>query len=201
MQLRPEAGARSPLSRRGAGLPGDAIYQSLSWRVGPAHPWGSSLVGSASCSFSESESRRACTRSPQRTPGRCAARSATASAQTGCCAPGERRMGCSEPGRLLPTRFDSMPGPAALVLTPEGCPAPTTISLPSSRPTSTWLRSLVTDTLRTGTFMGRGDTAGCSLAQGSGYPLSHNCKAFSTDVFISPCIHAVLILRLAKLNP
>lgn len=38
MQLRPEADAISPLSRRGVGLPGDAIYQSLSWRVDPAHP-------------------------------------------------------------------------------------------------------------------------------------------------------------------
>lgn len=45
MQLRPEAGARSPLNRRGAGLPGDAIYQSLSWRVGPAHPLGQQSRG------------------------------------------------------------------------------------------------------------------------------------------------------------
>lgn len=57
------------------------------------------------------------------------------------------------------------PAPA-LVLTLAGCPAPTTISLPSSRPTSTWLRSLVTAMLRMGTFMGRGGAAGSSLQGG-----------------------------------
>lgn len=54
-------------------------------------------------------------------------------------------------------------GSPAPTLTSKGFPEPTTISLPSSRPTSTWLRSLVTATLRMGTFMGRGGAAGCSL--------------------------------------
>lgn len=61
---------------------------------------------------------------------------------------------------------------SALILTSEGCPAPTTMSLPSSRPTSTWLRSLVTATLRMGTFMGRGGAAGSSLEGGRGHELA-----------------------------
>ncbi len=46
-----------------------------------------------------------------------------------------------------------------LHLTSSGFPAPTTMSLPSSRPTRIWLLSFVTDTQRTGTFRAKGATA------------------------------------------
>lgn len=110
-----------------------------------------------------------CTLSPPRTPARCAARTATASARTGCCAPGGKRKGWGQQGYLPPAPFKAH---SALILTSEGCPAPTTMSLPSSRPTSTWLRSLVTATLRMGTFMGRGGAAGSSLEGGRGHELA-----------------------------
>lgn len=71
--------------------------------------------------------------------------------------------GMGQPGSTLPPCCKAHP---ARILTSEGCPAPTTMSLPSSSPTSTWLRSLVTATLRIGTFMGRGGAAGSSLEGG-----------------------------------
>lgn len=121
-----EADAWSPLSRRGVGLPGDVIYQSLSWKGGPrsAHP----LV-QQSPELSEhqaraglksehldsrfSEPRQDCTQSPQRTPGRCAARSATASARTGCCVPAGVGTGWDGMRRAL----------AAVTHNPSGQPA------------------------------------------------------------------------------
>lgn len=45
----------------------------------------------------------------------------------------------------------------------SGLPAPTTMSLPSSRPTRIWLLSFVTDTQRTGTFRAKGPAAGFKL--------------------------------------
>lgn len=48
--------------------------------------------------------------------------------------------------------------------TSSGLPAPTTMSLPSSSPTSIWLLSLVTDTLRIGSFSAKG-LAACPKLQ------------------------------------
>lgn len=87
----------------------------------------------------------------------------------------------------------------ALILTSEGCPAPTTISLPSSRPTSTWLRSLVTATLRMGTFMGRGGAAGSSLQGGRG--IAEVSAARELCVFILPCTLSVAFEGMAQLKP
>lgn len=91
--------------------------------------------------------------------------------------------------RRFPIPFEALP---ALILTSEGCPAPTTISLPSSKPTSTWLRSLVTATLRMGTFMGRGGAAGSSLEGGRGdiYIRTRNYKeALIQQIDVSPFSH------------
>lgn len=63
-----------------------------------------------------SEPRQDCIQSPQRTPGRFAARSATASARTGCCVPSGSRDGmrCGEPWQPHPTTRHPPARPAKL---------------------------------------------------------------------------------------